>query len=123
MKGGLEDPILQLALPLGISFYLSADFLADAYKGEVGACSLKGNMSCSFPFSIYVVGPILCQCRNAAAVSANRSAASGLGKACGRTASVCAGAVKKVLLADTFSKAVDAGMGNVAGCRHGCLCW
>ena len=48
-----------------------------------------------FLFSICVVWTD-CQCAgNAAAVSANRSAASGLGKVCGRTASVCAGAVKK----------------------------
>lgn len=72
-------------------------------------------MSCSFLFPICVVRTD-CQCAgNAAAVSANRSAASGLGKVCRRTVSVCAGAVKKVLLADTFGKAVDAGYGNVAG--------
>ena len=58
---GLEDPILQLALPLGISFFTfqQIGFLADAYKGEVGACSLREYVLFVSFFPYVSSGPIV----------------------------------------------------------------
>ena len=114
---GLEDPILQLALPLGISFFTfqQIGFLADAYKGEVGACSLREYVLFVSFFPYVSSGPIV----NAQEMLPQYRQ---IGRQCldwekfaGGLYLFALGLSKKVLLADTFGKAVDAGYGNVAG--------
>ena len=114
---GLEDPILQLALPLGISFFTfqQIGFLADAYKGEVGACSLREYVLFVSFFPYVSSGPIvnaqemLPQYRQIGRQRLDWA------KFAGGLYLFALGLSKKVLLADTFGKAVDAGYGNVAG--------
>ena len=114
---GLEDPILQLALPLGISFFTfqQIGFLADAYKGEVGACSLREYVLFVSFFPYVSSGPIvnaqemLPQYRQIGRQHLDWA------KFSGGLYLFALGLSKKVLLADTFGKAVDAGYGNVAG--------
>lgn len=114
---GLEDPILQLALPLGISFFTfqQIGFLADAYKGEVGACSLREYVLFVSFFPYVSSGPIvnaqemLPQYRQIGRQRPDWE------KFAGGLYLFALGLSKKVLLADTFGKAVDAGYGNVAG--------
>lgn len=114
---GLEDPILQLALPLGISFFTfqQIGFLADAYKGEVGACSLREYVLFVSFFPYVSSGPIvnaqemLPQYRQIGRQRLDWA------KFSGGLYLFALGLSKKVLLADTFGKAVDAGYGNVAG--------
>lgn len=114
---GLEDPILQLALPLGISFFTfqQIGFLADAYKGEVGACSLREYVLFVSFFPYVSSGPIvnaqemLPQYRQIGRQRPDWE------KFSGGLYLFALGLSKKVLLADTFGKAVDAGYGNVAG--------
>ena len=114
---GLEDPILQLALPLGISFFSfqQIGFLADAYKGEVGACSLREYVLFVSFFPYVSSGPIvnaqemLPQYRQIGRQRLDWA------KFSGGLYLFALGLSKKVLLADTFGKAVDAGYGNVAG--------
>lgn len=114
---GLEDPILQLALPLGISFFTfqQIGFLADAYKGEVGACSLREYVLFVSFFPYVSSGPIvnaqemLPQYRQIGRQRLDWE------KFAGGLYLFALGLSKKVLLADTFGKAVDAGYGNVAG--------
>ena len=114
---GLEDPILQLALPLGISFFTfqQIGFLADAYKGEVGACSLREYVLFVSFFPYVSSGPIV----NAQEMlpqyrQIGRQRLDWV-KFSGGLYLFALGLSKKVLLADTFGKAVDAGYGNVAG--------
>ena len=114
---GLEDPILQLALPLGISFFTfqQIGFLADAYKGEAGACSLREYVLFVSFFPYVSSGPIvnaqemLPQYRQIGRQRLDWE------KLAGGLYLFALGLSKKVLLADTFGKAVDAGYGNVAG--------
>ena len=110
---GLEDPILQLALPLGISFFTfqQIGFLADAYKGEVGACSLREYVLFVSFFPYVSSGPIV----NAQEMLPQYRQ---IGRQCldwekfaGGLYLFALGLSKKVLLADTFGKAVDAGYG------------
>ena len=114
---GLEDPILQLALPLGISFFTfqQIGFLSDAYKGEVGACSLREYVLFVSFFPYVSSGPIV----NAQEMlpqyrQIGRQRLDWV-KFSGGLYLFALGLSKKVLLADTFGKAVDAGYGNVAG--------
>ena len=110
---GLEDPILQLALPLGISFFTfqQIGFLADAYKGEVGACSLREYVLFVSFFPYVSSGPIvnaqemLPQYRQIGRQRLDWA------KFSGGLYLFALGLSKKVLLADTFGKAVDAGYG------------
>ena len=110
---GLEDPILQLALPLGISFFTfqQIGFLADAYKGEVGACSLREYVLFVSFFPYVSSGPIvnvqemLPQYRQIGRQRLDWA------KFAGGLYLFALGLSKKVLLADTFGKAVDAGYG------------
>ena len=110
---GLEDPILQLALPLGISFFTfqQIGFLADAYKGEVGACSLREYVLFVSFFPYVSSGPIvnaqemLPQYRQIGRQHLDWA------KFSGGLYLFALGLSKKVLLADTFGKAVDAGYG------------
>lgn len=116
-RKGLEDPILQLALPLGISFFTfqQIGFLADAYKGEVGVCSLREYVLFVSFFPYVSSGPIvnaqemLPQYRQIGRQRLDWE------KFAGGLYLFALGLSKKVLLADTFGKAVDAGYGNVAG--------
>ena len=64
-----------------------------------------------------------CQCAgNAAAVSTNRSAAPGLGKACRRIVSVCAGAVKKGAACGYLRQGGGCRLWKCGrAVRHGCL--
>ena len=114
---GLDDPVLQLALPLGISFFTfqQIGFLADAYKGEVGVCSLSEYVLFVSFFPYVSSGPIvnaqemLPQYRQIGRQHLDWE------KFAGGLYLFALGLAKKVLLADTFGKAVDAGYGNVAG--------
>ena len=71
-----------ILLPLGISFFTfqQIGFLADAYKGEVGACSLREYVLFVSFFPYVSSGPIVNAQEMLPQYRQNRSAAPGLGK-------------------------------------------
>lgn len=108
-------PLLQVLLPVGISFYtfLQISFLVDSYRGEIRVCSFLDYMLYVTYFPKLAEGPIVIHSELLPAfqqIGEKRFDIEGFMRG------ICLfifGMQKKVILADTFGRAVDYGYGNL----------
>ncbi len=108
-------PLKGILLPLGISFFTfqQIGFLADAYRGELKKCSFSNYALFVSFFPQLIAGPIVNHQEMMPQFSRiGRKRADGEKIAAG-VFLFTLGMVKKVLVADTFGKAVDWGYRNI----------
>ncbi len=108
--------LLGIALPLGISFFTfqQISFVVDAYKGQVGDYSLVDYACFVTFFPQLVAGPIVTHDELVPQIQDKGKKTFNWDNFSLGIMLFTLGLGKKVLLADTFGKAVDAGYGDIA---------
>ncbi len=117
---GGDLPLLQAALPIGISFFTFSQisFLVDNYRGEIKSCGFMDYVLYISYFPKLVEGPIVSHAQMLSEFEKIGKIGFNAERFMRGLCLFIFGMLKKVILADTFGGAVDYGYSNL-GSMHG----
>ena len=112
---GANIPLIKMMLPLGVSFYTfqNISYLVDGYRGQTKEYSLLEYIAYATFFPKFIQGPISYHDEIILQLRKEENRRFNYDNLSNGIYSFALGLAKKVLIADTFSKIVGIGYGNV----------